>query len=398
MISVAEAYKVVMGRAQARPIVEADLVHALGFVLAESIIADRDFPPFDRVCMDGICVHSVDLEAGKKSFEIKGAAFAGTPQVSFQGAGTAIEVMTGAILPDGYDVVIPVEAIEVNAGFATISDQNWPCGTNIQGQGVEEKKGNVLLDPGTVIGTAEIGVLATVGKQKVKVYKPFNIAVVSTGDELVPVDQVPQAFQIRGSNGIQLKSIFESIHQEVHLFHLNDEPKGLFDRIKDILQNHDMLILSGGVSKGKKDYLPQVLEQLGVKKHFHRVAQKPGKPFWFGESVSGKAVFAFPGNPVSTFLCAYKYAIPFIYKSMGQLEKPQESAVLSTDIHFKKSLTYFPTVQLTQVGANLTARFNPGKGSGDLAALLDNDAFIQFPAEVDTVQAGTVLPIIRYRS
>lgn len=398
MISVVEAYKVVLSRAQTRPIVEVDLVHALGFVLAESIIADRDFPPFDRVCMDGICVHSVDLEAGKKSFEIKGAAFAGTPQVQFQGAGTAIEVMTGAILPDGYDVVIPVEALEVDAGYATISDQQWPCGANIQGQGVEEQKGNVILDVGTVIGTAEIGVLATVGKQNVQVYQPFNIAVVSTGDELVSVDQIPQAFQIRGSNGIQLKSIFESIHQEVHLFHLNDEPKVLFDRLKDVIQNHDMLILSGGVSKGKKDYLPQVLEQLGVKKHFHRVAQKPGKPFWFGESITGKAVFAFPGNPVSTFLCAYKYALPFIYKSMGQVEKPQESAVISTDIHFKKSLTYFPTVQLTQDGSNLTARFNPGKGSGDLAALLDNDAFIQFPAEVDTVKAGTVLPIIRYRS
>lgn len=386
-----------MEAASLRPIIEEALEASEGKIIAEDIYADRDFPPFDRVCMDGICIHSSAIDSGRDTFEISGMAAAGMPELSFQGSDKAIEVMTGAILPEGYDIVIPVEEIEIKDGQARLLKSDWKQGANIHRKGLDRKKADLLIRKGTLIQSPEVGVMATVGKSRVKIYKPFNIAIVSTGDELVAVNEKPEAYQIRTSNSIQLASVLNKKGHSVRCFHINDSMEQLELQLKQILEDFDMLILSGGVSRGKLDFVPAALENLNVEKLFHRVAQKPGKPFWFGLKNGLKPVFAFPGNPVSSFLCMHKYCLPFIEKAMG-LEKPNsEFAVLESGFKFKKPLTYFPTVDLIQSNGILKAIFKPGQGSGDLSNLMDNKGFVELDAEIDQVDEGTLLPVIRYK-
>ena len=397
MVSVKEALDQVISAVRLRPIISLPLEEAMGMILAEDVFADRDFPPFDRVCMDGICIHSDALNSGQTEFQLAGMAAAGMPQFEFQGKDKALEVMTGAILPKGYDIVIPVEEIKVKDDSVFLNRTDWQSGVNIHTQGRDRKQGDLLIPSGKRIGAPEIGVMATVGLSSVKVYKPFNIAIVSTGDELVPIEELPAAYQIRTSNSVQLASVLKAKGHQVNCFHINDDQQVLEEKLGEILSAYDMLILSGGVSKGKLDFVPAALEQLNVEKLFHRVAQKPGKPFWFGMKDESIPVFAFPGNPVSSFLCLHKYGLPYIEKCMGQELATVEYASLDEGFSFKKPLTYFPTVELYHKEGSLRARLKPGQGSGDLSNLMDNNAFIELDAAISEVEKDTLLPVLRYR-
>lgn len=397
MVSVKEALEQVISAVRLRPVISLLLEDSMGMVLAEDVFADRDFPPFDRVCMDGVCIHSDSLKSGQTEFHLAGMAAAGMPQIESQGRNKAIEVMTGAILPKGYDIVIPVEEIEINDDLVLLNRTDWKSGVNIHKQGRDRRQGDLLISSGKKIGAPEIGVMATVGLSSVKVYKPFNIAIVSTGDELVPIEQQPAAYQIRSSNSVQLASVLKAKGHQVDCFHINDDQQVLEEKLGEILSTFDMLILSGGVSKGKLDFVPAALEQLNVEKLFHRVAQKPGKPFWFGMKDECIPVFAFPGNPVSSFLCLHKYVLPYIKKSMGQELYAIEYASLDEHFSFKKPLTYFPTVELYHKEGTLRARLKPGQGSGDLSNLMENNAFIELDASINEVEKDTFLPVFRYR-
>lgn len=397
MVSVKEALEQVISAVRLRPVISLLLEDSMGMVLAEDVFADRDFPPFDRVCMDGVCIHSDSLKSGQTEFHLAGMAAAGMPQIESQGRNKAIEVMTGAILPKGYDIVIPVEEIEINDDLVLLNRTDWKSGVNIHKQGRDRRQGDLLISSGKKIGAPEIGVMATVGLSSVKVYKPFNIAIVSTGDELVPIEQQPAAYQIRSSNSVQLASVLKAKGHQVDCFHINDDQQVLEEKLGEILSTFDMLILSGGVSKGKLDFVPAALEQLNVEKLFHRVAQKPGKPFWFGMKDECIPVFAFPGNPVSSFLCLHKYVLPYIEKSMGQELSAIEYASLDEHFSFKKPLTYFPTVELYHKEGTLRARLKPGQGSGDLSNLMENNAFIELDAGINEVEKDTFLPVFRYR-
>ena len=397
MVSVKEALDQVISAARLRPVISVPLEDIKGMTLAEDVFADRDFPPFDRVCMDGICIHADALKSGQTEFKLAGMAAAGMPQFEFQGRDKALEVMTGAILPKGYDIVIPVEEIKINEGSVHLNRTDWKSGVNIHSQGRDRKQGDLLIPSGKKIGAPEIGVMATVGISSVEVYKPFNIAIVSTGDELVSVEEQPAAYQIRTSNSVQLASVLKGKGHQVNCFHINDDQQVLEEKLGEILAKFDMLILSGGVSKGKLDFVPAALEQLHVEKIFHRVAQKPGKPFWFGMKDQSIPVFAFPGNPVSSFLCLHKYGLPYIETCMGQELAAVEYASLDEGFSFKKPLTYFPTVELYHKAGTLRARLKPGQGSGDLSNLMDNNAFVELDAEIIEVEKDTLLPVLRYR-
>ncbi len=178
-----------------------------------------------------------------------------------------------------------------------------------------------------------------------------------------------------------------------NIFHLNDDKKLLFDKIKEILTNHEVVILNGGVSEGKADFVPEILAQLGVQKLFHKVSQRPGKPFWFGKSPEGKLVFALPGNPVSTFVCLCKYVLPSL------VGKPiTEKVALAEKVIFKPQLTYFVPVKIFQNSAGiLMAKPFEGGGSGDFANLLSCDGFVELPAEQNVFEVGEVLEMIRFR-
>ena len=410
MISVNEALKIVKENTFIPSISQVPLLESLGLILAENIIADRDFPPFDRVAMDGVAVQnqappaprggagtllsdSVAPLLGAGGAIVESTQYAGEPQKSLQNSQNCIEVMTGAVLPLGCDTVIRYEDVEIQEidgvkyAKIIIPFSEIKVGQNIHPQGSDRKAGDVLLTKGLKISPPEIAVMASVGKDKVLVENPPRVAVISTGDELVEITVNPQPYQIRMSNSYMLAGAMAQIGIKANLFHLTDDKALIFSKLQEILLNHDVVLLSGGVSAGKKDFIPDILTNLGIKKLFHKVAQKPGKPFWFGKSEEGKTVFALPGNPVSTFLCFCKYF----------LNQKEEQVILDKAVFFKPNVAYFVPVKTYFQNGKMMATPFEGSGSADFANLTDCDGFVELPADNQEFKAGDVFGFVRFR-
>jgi molybdopterin molybdotransferase len=409
MISVEQALQSVLNSAQNFGAEEIPFLKSLGRILKEGIFADRDFPPFNRVAMDGIVINYTSFKKGQRSFKIEGIQAAGSAQITLQNAENCIEVMTGAVSPNNANTVVRYEDVTIDNGIATINLDAINEGQNIHTKGKDGKSGDLLIQKNTIISAAEIGVLATVGKSFVKVARQPKVMIVSTGDELVGVDQNPLAHQIRRSNVFTLVSLLERVHIFSESTHITDDKPILKSKIATYLKEYDVLLFSGAVSKGKYDFLPEVFEELGIEKLFHKVAQRPGKPFWFGRETSvikndfslnthenNTIVFGFPGNPISTFVNCLAYFYPWYYKSVG-LELREEMAILAEDVKFKPNLAYFLQVKLENKKGQLIAFPILGNGSGDLASLVNTDAFIQLPDNKSEFKKGEVFKIIRYR-
>mgnify|MGYP006123664255 FL=1 len=395
MISVAQALQTVLNSFQDFGVEEIPFIKSVGRILKEEIVADRDFPPFNRVSMDGIAIDFQQFKNGQRAFTVEGIQAAGSEQISLQDAESCIEVMTGAVLPNNANTVIRYEDITIENGVATINTNAVNDGQNIHNKAKDGKFDDILIYQNTKISAAEIGVLATVGKSFVKVARQPKVMIVSTGDELVGVDEIPLEHQIRRSNVFTLVSLLERLNIPSETAHITDDKSILKSKIEGYLQEYDVLLFSGAVSKGKYDFLPEVFEALDVEKLFHKVAQRPGKPFFYGQT-NTCSVFGFPGNPISTFVNCLAYFYPWYYKSVG-IETNQETAVLGEDVSFKPSLTYFLQVKLESENGKLVAFPITGNGSGDLASLVNTDAFIQLPSDKMEFKKGDVFPIIKYR-
>jgi len=393
MITVAEAEQLIL--AQTRDNFGSNVLYlgeALGGILAEDIVADRDLPPFNRVTMDGIAIRLADYENGIRSFAIAGTQAAGDQPIENIGPGACVEIMTGAALPSVTDAVVPYEDIEIKDGIATITRGAVRPRQNIHPQGIDRKKGDIILKEGTVLDASATGIAATVGKSKVLTRCVPHIAIISTGDELVGIDETPDAYQLRRSNDRALAGALLQLGIPVDTFHLPDDPLIIAERLTEFAGIFDALILTGGVSMGKYDHLPKALAQLGVRQLFHKVQQRPGKPFWFG--VNDKvAVFAFPGNPVSSFMCLHRYFLPWFRACMG-ISPATLYAVLGEDVVFTPNLVYMMQVRVTsQPDGRLTAMPVQGNGSGDLANLVDSNAFMELPQERSNFMKGEVFRI-----
>ncbi|CAM1334405.1 molybdopterin molybdotransferase MoeA [Tenacibaculum aestuariivivum] len=387
-------------------------MESVGRILKENILADRDFPPFNRVSMDGIAINYLHFENGKRSFKIEGIQPAGSEKLTMLNSENCIEVMTGAVLPNNCDTVIRYEDVIIKNGIAKITIDTINANQNVHPKGKDKLQNDVLIHKNTLISSAEIGVIATVGKSTVKVAKQPKVIIISTGDELVDVNENPLDYQIRKSNVYTLVSLLKELHIPSEIVHITDSKSILKEKISNYLQEYDVLLCSGAVSKGKFDFLPEVFTELGVNKLFHKVAQRPGKPFWFGRIASlgiseqdlypelkknDVIVFAFPGNPISTFVNCLVYFYDWYYKSIGNKEDKQ-FAVLSENIIFKPNLTYFLQVKLENVNAQILATPIKANGSGDLASLVNADGFIEIPAtEQINFKKGTIFPVIRYK-
>lgn len=395
MITVQEALSIILNHSQNFGIEEIPFLESVGRVLKEDIVADRDFPPFDRVSMDGIAINYRYFEQGVRNFTIEGIQSAGAVQKIMRSSENCMEVMTGAVLPKNTDTVIRYEDVEIVNGVATILEEHITLGKNIHSQGKDQHQGDLLIKQNKIISAAEIGVIASVGKSLVKVGVIPKVMIVSTGDELVEVHRVPSPHQIRRSNVFSLVSILEKFNIRAETSHITDQKDLLKEKVGNYLNEYDVLLFSGAVSKGKYDYLPEVLEELGVSKLFHRVAQRPGKPFWFG--VKGqKSVFAFPGNPISTYVNCLVYFYPWIANSIG-FELREEKVVLKQDITFKPNLTYFLQVKVENNKGEQFAYPVKGNGSGDLVSLVEADGFIQLPKDKTIFKKGEIVTFIRYR-
>ena len=398
MTDVAEAEALILGRMQPLPSGERPLGEIAGAVLREDIEAERDQPPFDRVTMDGVAIKYSDWEQGLRRYRVIGPQGAGAPPLRTH-AGECVEIMTGAMLPDGTDTVIPVERLTRDQSIALIEDSaEVSKGQFVHPRGSDRVAGSRLLSSGRAIGPAEMAILASAGRPRVQVTEPPKIAVVSTGDELVDVGEPIQPYQIRSSNDRAIEaSLLRHCQARVTRVSLKDDPETILAAIARLHDANDTMILSGGVSMGQYDFVPQVLDTLGVELVFHRIEQRPGRPMWFGVSKASKPVFALPGNPVSTLVCLTRYVLPALRRAMGLVTESPETVRLATEVVFPADLVYFLPVKLSSddTGTAL-AEPRPTNTSGDFVSLAGTDGFIELPRGQEVFPQGMAAQLFRW--
>lgn len=391
MITVKEAEANVSSHTLQGGVEKVPLSQAAGRILRESIVADRPFPPFDRVALDGIAIYLDDSGVPHKTYEVQGILGAGAAPDELKDKNQCIEVMTGAVLPPGTNCVIPYE----NVSFPTSSTQRVATIKEVQALspfenvhrcGDDVAQGACLVKAGAPIDCHVVGVAATVGKHELLCSRLPRIAVVSTGTELVPVTDTPLPHQIRSSNVHSLGAAL-SLHgfNAVQFYHLQDDPVSMHETIKRLLEENDYLIFTGGVSKGRFDFLPETLERCSVTKIFHGVAQKPGKPMWFGKVSEGCMVFGLPGNPMAAVVCVHRYVIPSLHIFMGSRkgftsawEVPPQSGVKRGS-----RVGLAPAVVSVDAKGTLHIALKSNHGSGDFASLLNTHGFLEVPVEGD---------------
>ena len=394
MVTVEQAEKWILSEAKDFGTEIIPFENALGRILAEDIKADRDLPPFNRVTMDGIAIRYAAVEQGIQSFKIKATQAAGDIPVDIDQAAECVEIMTGASLSASVDTIIPYEHIAVQNSTATITTTGLKKGQNLHLRGTDKKQGDVVAVKQQLITPALIGIVASVGKVELLVQKLPRIVIISSGDELVNVNETPSPIQIRKSNSYTIKAVLRQYGLEGDLLHIPDDPEVTEEKLNFCTANYEVILMTGGVSMGKFDYIPKALDKIGVKTIFYKVSQRPGKPFWFGKHDNGMLVFAFPGNPVATFMCLHRYFLPWLNAGQGVNQKPAVYAVLGQDFAFKPDLQYFLQVKLRfSDKGQIIAEVIEGNGSGDFANLADTDAFIELPKGREEFKKGEVYRI-----
>ena len=381
------------------PIETRPLSQCVGGTLRENVYAERDYPPFDRVCMDGIAIASDASKHGLRRYAIQATQAAGAPPLTLENTESAIEVMTGASLPRGTDCIIPLEQYVLADGFVSLTDPvNDAPFRNIQRRGEDGRRGTLMLEAGTLLGAPEIAVAASAGLARIRVSSQPGFMVVSTGNELVEPGDPIAGHQIRRSNTYAVIAALRARgFDRVSNDHLLDDEAMLSDRLSLHLATHEVLILSGGVSMGRFDLVPKVLKSLGVREIFHRVAQRPGKPMWFGVGSRGQAVFGLPGNPVSTLICLARFVIPAIVAAMGTRRPPLERIGLARSVTFDLPLAYFlpVAVEIDEWGRPWAGP-RPTNTSGDFLSLIGTDGFVELPPGPMTYPKGFVATLYRW--
>jgi molybdopterin molybdotransferase len=386
MINVAEAVQLIEQNFIALGDEMLSLDSAAGRELAQNLAADREYPPFHRVTMDGIALKYSDYLSGLRRFKIVGIQPAGVKALELTQVSTCIEVMTGAVLPRDADLVIPYEHIKLIEGEAVvvIESERSPM-QNVHLKGSDCVLGEILLHTQNNLIGPHTAIAASIGSSSVMVKKHPKILIVTTGDELVEVDQTPLEYQIRKSNALALKHSLQLRGQDlITVAHLPDELAAIRDFYQKHIPAFDLVIFTGGVSKGKFDYLPQVFQEMQVETIFHGVAQRPGKPMWFGLDQKHKTIiFGLPGNPISCLVCLHRYILPILNN------KKQMYAHLTQEISFKPDLTYFVPVQIEfSLQGTVLAHPNLAQNSGEFAALAATDGFIELPRGRDHFLPG----------
>ena len=400
MLTPAQAEELIGQHLQCLPIESLPLAQCAGAVLRENIYAERDAPPFDRVSMDGIALDSGAVSSGVRRLHIQATQAAGDPALVLNSRASCIEVMTGAVLPAGCDSVVAVEEIAIRDGHAELAHGvSVEAGQNVHRRGTDTRQGTLLVNAGVRLRAPEVAIAAAAGMPRIRVSSQPMLAVISTGNELVEPGEPVLPHQIRRSNAYGIVAALRSHgFQRVADDHIADDLGELKRRLKFHLETHDVLVLSGGVSMGKFDLVPKALDDLGVRPIFHKVAQRPGKPLWFGVASSGAAVFALPGNPVSSLVCLRRYVVPALFASLGQTPAaPVEKIALGGPVTVKPALTFFMPVRLElDDWGRPWAIPQPTNGSGDFTALAGTDGFVELPPGPNTYAKGFISRLYRW--
>jgi len=398
MLTPAQAETLIEQHLVCLPIESLPLTQVAGAVLRENIYAERDQPPFDRVAMDGIALSTASALASTGRLRVAGMQAAGDPPHTLADPETCIEIMTGAVLPRGCDAVVPVEQIQRSGDVAEIGRKPVQPWQNVHRRGSDCRQGTLLLAAGTRLAAPEVAIAAGAGMARLRVSAQPMIVVISTGNELVEPGETIEPHQVRRSNAYGITaSLRQHGFTRVADDHVRDDEAQLTERLGFHLHTHDVLILSGGVSMGRLDLVPKVLEKLGVTLVFHHVAQRPGKPMWFGVSQSGPAVFALPGNPVSTLVCLSRYVLPALRAAMGQVPAAPPRIAITAPIDVKAPLAFYMPVNLrSDEWGRTSAEPKPTNGSGDFTALAGTDGFVELPPGPNTFPKGFVAPFFRW--
>ena len=396
MLTPAQAETLIEQHLVCLPIESLPLTQAAGAVLRENVYAERDHPPFDRVAMDGIAVLSSATGTGR--LRVCATQNAGDPPGKLSDPDGCIEIMTGAMLPQGCDAVVPVEQVRRAGEYAEIGRKAVTPWQNVHRRGSDCQQGALLLSAGTRLSAPEVAIAAGAGMARLRVSAQPMIVVISTGNELVEPGEVIEPHQVRRSNAYGITAALRQHgFARVADDHVRDDEAELTERLSFHLHTHDVLILSGGVSMGKLDLVPKVLEKLGVGLVFHHIAQRPGKPMWFGVSQSGPAVFALPGNPVSTLVCLSRYVLPALRAAMGQASAEAPRIALTAPVEVKVPLAYYLPVKMkSDDWGRASAEPCPTNGSGDFTALAGTDGFVELPPGPQSFPKGFVARFFRW--
>ncbi len=316
LLSVDQAIAILDAAPVTPRVVRLPLMETMGMRLAEDVLADRDYPPFDKAVMDGFAVRSVDASHPGVELKVVGTIAAGRAGCEIIRAGESAAIMTGAPLPAGADAVIPVERVSRGDGKITLHAVVGK-GQAMARRGSDCASHKLLLSRGTLMGPAQLGVAGTVGMVSLAVFDAPSVAVLSTGDELIDIDQVPTGGQIRNSNSVMMLALLRQLGCRVrNLGIAADDPQRIRHCIEDGLRA-DALFITGGMSMGEHDYVPRILRELGLKLEISKLRIKPGKPFAFARDGGGRMAFGLPGNPVSAFVCTVRLAARVFARMSG---------------------------------------------------------------------------------
>ena len=398
MISVHDALATVLEMVSPLAGERISLLEATGRVLAEDVHSEREVPPFTNSAMDGYAVRHDDIQHAQAdqpaSLAVVEVIQAGAVPTRTVEQKTASKIMTGAVLPPGADTVIKVEDTEERGGQVLVK-QSGPHGNNIRLSGEDIQRGQVILKQGRVLRSADIGLLASVGRGFVLVHQRPRVAVLSTGNELAEVDMPLQPGQIVNSNAYTLAAaVREAGGYPVPLAIARDTLEETRTALEEAVR-HDVVLSTGGVSVGDFDFVKAAMDEIGIQRLFWKVAQKPGKPLTFG-LLRGRPYFGLPGNPVSALVCFYLYTWPALRRMAGhrKLFFPIVPVTIGEDIPKAQGLTEFVRCRLTHTGTGYKAHSTGTQSSGVLSSLSLGESLVIGPPEATVLKKGTTATAI----
>ena len=380
--SSAEAHATISLREESIP-----LEQAPGRILASDIVADRDYPPFNRSAMDGFAFNFSDWQEGVRNFTIAEVIFAGQVATKQLKKAACYKIMTGAAVPESANCVVRREDTLENGDMINILSDEMRIFQNIARRGEDTRKGEVIIKAPALCSPSVISALATTGHAVVRVKKIPEVAVFTTGDEVVKVGDPVSPVQIRNSNQHLLRSLLQKwgILPAI-IQHLPDDKEIIRESLSTGIQQ-DIVILSGGVSAGDADFVPEILQELGVEKLFYKVAIRPGKPIWCGRLPQGGMVFALPGNPFSCLVTFKLFVESYLHQMLFKKKRSNFKFLINTPRYKKHKLTEFFPVQISTFPEK-GIRPIPFNGSGDIRAGLFADGLAIQPAETNQLNEG----------